>query len=112
MNQIEIYKGKDNQTQIHVAFEGETVWLSIEQMSLLFNKAKATVNEHILNIFKGKELEKEAVIRKIGISDFSTKPTNFYNLDVIISVGYRVKSKQGTQFRQWATQRLKDHLLK
>lgn len=111
MNQIEIYKGKDNQTQVQVKFEDETVWLNIEQMSLLFEKSRATINEHILNIFKQKELEKEQVMRKIGNSDFSTKPTNIYNLDVIISVGYRVNSKRGTQFRQWATQRLKEYLV-
>jgi hypothetical protein len=81
-------------------------------MSELFNKSRSTINEHILNIFKEKELvEREAMI-KIGNSDFSTKPTNFYSLDVIISVGYRVKSAQGTRFRNWATQRLKEYIVK
>jgi hypothetical protein len=87
-------------------------WLTIEQMSGLFNKSRSTINKHILNIFKEKELLEEDTVRKIGNSDFSTKPTNFYNLDVIISVGYRVKSVQGTRFRQWATQRLKESIVK
>ena len=89
-------------------FENKTVWLNIEQMSTLFGKSRSTINEHILHIYEEKELKEVDTMRKIGISDFSTKPTNFYNLDVIISVGYRVKSLQGTQFRQWATQRLRD----
>lgn len=112
MNNFEIYKSSDNQIELQVNLENDTVWLTQEQMSLLFSKSKATINEHILNIFKEKELDKKAVVRKIGISDFSTKPTNFYNLDAIISVGYRVKSQQGTQFRIWASQRLKDYLVK
>jgi len=73
-------------------------------MSLLFGKAKSAINEHVKNIFEEGELVEELVMRKFGNSEFSTKPTNFYNLDVIISVGYRVKSPQGTQFRIWATQ--------
>lgn len=112
MSNIEIYKSADNQIELQVNLENDTVWLTQEQMSLLFSKSKATINEHILNIFKEKELDKKVVVRKIGISDFSTKPTNFYNLDAIISVGYRVKSQQGTQFRIWASKRLKDYLVK
>lgn len=112
MSQIEIYKGEDNQTQIEVSFEGETVWLNQEQMSLLFQKSRSTINEHIKNIYKEAELDEQATKSKFGISEFADKPTFYYNLDVIISVGYRVKSKQGTQFRQWATQRLKDYLFK
>jgi len=81
-------------------------------MAELFNKSRSTVNEHILNIYKEGELIKDAFSRKIGISDFSTKRTNYYNLDAIISVGYRVKSLQGTKFRQWATVRLKEYLVK
>jgi prophage maintenance system killer protein len=110
--EVVIYKGMNGQTAIDVRLDNETVWLTIEQMSLLFEKSRATINEHILNVFKEKELEKEEVMRKIGISDFSTKPTNLYNLDVIISVGYRVSSKRGTQFRIWATNVLRDHLVK
>ncbi len=79
------------------------VRLTIDQMSQLFQKSRSTINEHIINIYNEGELDKEPSLRKIGNSDFSTKPTNHYNLDVIISVGYRVKSHQGTKFRQWAT---------
>ena len=81
-------------------------------MSHLFQKSRSTINEHIINIYNEGELEKEPSLRKIGISDFSTKPTNYYNLDVIISVGYRVKSHQGTKFRQWATLRHKEYIVK
>ncbi len=111
-NQIIIYKSTDGLSELSVHLEDETVWLSIDQMAELFQKSRSTVNEHILNIFKEKELEKESCMRKIGNSDFSTKPTNYYNLDVIISVGYRVKSVQGTRFRQWATLRLKEYIVK
>lgn len=107
-----LYQTEDGQTKIDVRLEDETVWLTIEQMSELFQKSRSTINEHIINIFNEGELDKEASMRKIGISDFSTKPTNFYNLDVIISVGYRVKSHQGTKFRQWATARLKEYIVK
>lgn len=99
-------------THIEVKVEDETVWLTIDQMSELFGKARSTINEHILNIFSEGELLKSESVRKIGNSDFSTKPTNYYNLDVIISVGYRVKSIRGTQFRRWATERLKEYMIK
>jgi len=98
--------------RLDVRLEDKTVWLTIDQMSELFGKSRSTINEHILNIYEEGELEEEATKRKIGISDFSTKPTNFYNLDVIISVGYRVKSIQGTRFRQWATERLHEYIVK
>jgi len=111
-SEIIIYQTEDGNTKIQTRLENETVWLTIEQMAELFQKARSTINEHILNIYKEAELEKETSMRKIGISDFSTKPTNFYNLDVIISVGYRVKSLQGTKFRQWATARLKEYIIK
>ena len=110
--EIIIYQSEDGQTKIQTRLENETVWLTIEQMSELFQKSRSTVNEHILNIYNEGELEKEASMRKIGNSDFSTKPTNYYNLDVIISVGYRVKSVQGTKFRQWATARLREYIVK
>ena len=110
--EILIYENQEGNIKIDVRLEEDTIWLTIEQMSLLFGKAKSTINEHILNIYLEKELYEVSSIRKIGISDFSTKPTNFYNLDVIISVGYRVKSLQGTQFRIWATQRLKEFIVK
>ena len=95
-NEIVIYEGDNGQPKFEVRFENETVWLTIDQMAELFNKSRSTINEHILNIYSEKELIEYGTIRKIGISDFSTKPTNIYNLDVIISVGYRVKSLRGT----------------
>jgi death-on-curing family protein len=114
MNEIEIYQSADNQTQIEVKLEGDSVWLTQQQMAKLFEKNKKTISEHILNIFKEGELVKNSVVRKFQTtaSDGKTYEVAHYNLDVIISVGYRVKSKQGTQFRQWATQRLKDYLVK
>lgn len=111
-DEILIYQSQDGIIKIDVLFENETVWLNIEQMSTLFGKSRSTINEHILHIYEEKELNEVDTMRKIGNSDFSTKPTNFYNLDVIISVGYRVKSHQGTQFRIWATQRLRDYIIK
>jgi len=110
-NQIIIYESDKGQPKIEVRLENETVWLTIEQMAKLFNKGRSTINEHIINIYKEKELLPETSMRKIGNSDFSTKPTNFYNLDVIISVGYRVKSLEGTKFRQWATARIREYLV-
>ena len=111
-SEIVIYKSEDGNIKVDVLFEDETVWLTIDQMSTLFGKSRSTINEHILNVYAEGELSEADTIRKIGNSDFSTKPTNFYNLDVIISVGYRVKSKQGTQFRIWATQRLREYIIK
>lgn len=105
-NQIVIFKTEDEKVSVDVRFEDETVWLTIDDMARLFDKSCSTINEHILNIYAEGELEEKISKRKIGISNFSTKPTNCYNLDVIISVGYRVKSLRGTQFRQWATKRL------
>ncbi len=109
---IVIYQTDDGKNKIDVKLENDTVWLTQDQMALLFDKAKSTINEHIQNIFDEKELQEALVMRKFGNSEFSTKPTNFYNLDVIISVGYRVKSQQGTRFRQWATERLREYIIK
>lgn len=109
---ILIYQTEDGRTQIETQLQDHSVWLTIDQMAALFQKSRSTINEHILNVYEEHELEKEGTLRKIGISDFSTKPVNFYNLDVIISVGYRVKSLQGTKFRQWATARLQEYLVK
>jgi death-on-curing family protein len=97
-----------------VHLKEETVWLTQKQMAVLFDKGIPTINEHIKNIFKEGELKENAVIRKFRITaaDRKTYETNFYNLDVIISVGYRVKSLRGTQFRIWATKTLKEHLVK
>ncbi|MCL2072630.1 MAG: virulence RhuM family protein [Marinilabiliaceae bacterium] len=109
---IIIFKTEDEKISVEVRLENETVWLTIDAMAKLFEKSRSTINEHILNIFAEKELQETDSIRKIGNSDFSTKPTNIYNLDVIISVGYRVKSLRGTQFRQWATKRLNEYIRK
>jgi hypothetical protein len=109
---IIIYQTEDGKTKIETRLENETVWLTIDQMAELFQKSRSTINEHILNIYDEQEIEIEYTMRKIGNSDFSTKPTNYYNLDVIISVGYRVKSHQGTKFRQWATARLREYIVK
>ncbi len=110
-NKIIIYNAEDGQTRIEVKMKGETVWLTQDQMAELFNKAKSTINEHIQNVYDQKELILEETMRKFGISEFSTKPTNYYNLDLILAIGYRVKSTQGIKFRQWATARLKEYLI-
>lgn len=102
--EIIIYLSDDGKINLDVRLENKTVWLTIDQMAELFGKARSTVNEHILNAYTEGEIEEAKAMRKIGNPDFTTKPTNYYNLDVIISVGYRVKSKQGTRFRQWATE--------
>ena len=111
-SKIIIYQTEEGSTKIETRLEDETVWLTIDQMAELFQKSRSTINEHILNIYEEKELDNELSMRKIGNSDFSTKPTNYYNLDVIISVGYRVKSHQGTKFRQWASARLREYIVK
>ncbi len=111
-NQLIIYQTEDGKIKIETHFNDETVWLSIDQIADLFQKSRSTINEHILNIYREFELEKELTMRKIGNSDFSTKPTNYYNLDVIISVGYRVKSHRGVHFRKWATALIKEYLIK
>ena len=116
MSQIEIYKTKDKQTEIEVRFEEETVWLTQQQMSELFRQTKQNISLHINNCYREKELLKSSTVKesltvqKEGSRQVSRK-IDYYNLDVVISVGYRVKSKRGTQFRQWATRRLKDYLV-
>ena len=112
-NQIEIYKSQDGQTQIEVKFGKETVWLSRNQLADLFGRDVKTIGKHVNNVFFEGELEKTAVVANIATTaaDGKVYQVDHYNLDVIISVGYRVKSQQGTQFRQWATQRLKDYLV-
>lgn len=112
MNNFILYKTSDNKVSINVQIQDETVWLTQEQMAELFDKSKKTISEHIRNIYLEGELTELATMRKSGNSGFSTKPTNYYNLDVIISVGYRVKSLRGTQFRQWATKRLREYIIK
>jgi len=114
MSDILIYQTSDGQTGLQVHLDRETVWLTQKQMAHLFEKDVRTVNEHIKNLFKDRELDEASVIRKFRITaaDGKTYDTAHYNLDVIISVGYRVKSKQGTRFRQWATRVLRDHIVK
>lgn len=103
----------DNQNvKLEVNMKDETVWLTQEQMAILFDKAKSTINEHIKNIYKEEELYEKETLTKFGNSEFSDKPTNYYNLDMIISIGYRVKSKNGIIFRKWASKILKDYLVK
>lgn len=115
-NQIEIYQTADNQTALMVRFESETVWLNRQQLSVLFDRDVKTIGKHINNIFEEHELEenrtvaKFATVQKEGTRTVE-RTVEHYNLDVIISVGYRVNSKRGTQFRQWATQRLKEYLV-
>lgn len=119
-NEILIYQSQDGTIKVDVLFEGETVWLSQSQICTLFGKSKATISEHIKRIFEEGELKEEVVVRKYrtttqhGAMEDKTQSheVNYYNLDVIISVGYRVKSQQGTQFRIWATQRLRDYITK
>lgn len=105
---ILIYQNKDGNIKIDVRLEEETVWLTQAQMAQLFGKDKRTISEHISNIFKEGELEENSVVRnfRITATDGKNYDTQHYNLDVIISIGYRVKSPQGTQFRIWAIQRL------
>jgi hypothetical protein len=110
--EIVLYPRDDGAPALEVRLDGDTVWLTQDQMAELFGKAKSTINEHIKNIFEEGELLPERAMRKFGISEFSTKPTNFYNLDAVLAVGYRVKSPQGTQFRIWATERLREYLVK
>jgi death-on-curing family protein len=116
-NQIEIFQGANNEINIEVKFEEDTVWLSQRQMSELFAKDSDTIGLHIKNIYNEGELERIAttedysVVQREGKREVNREIVH-YNLDVIISVGYRVNSKRGTQFRQWATQKLKDYLVK
>jgi len=112
MSEIFFYTTDDGLTKINVQLEDETIWLTHGQMATLFGKAKSTINEHIKNIYEENELSEALTMKKFGISKFQQKAPNYYNLDVIISVGYRVKSIQGTRFRQWATQRLKEYIVK
>ena len=113
-SEIIIYQNSEGNIKIDVRLKEESVWLTQAQMGQLFGKDKRTISEHIGNIFKEGELEENSVVRnfRITAADGKNYDTNHYNLDVIISVGYRVKSPQGTQFRIWATQRLKEYIIK
>jgi len=110
-NEIVLYRPNELAEHIEVRLDEETVWLSQEQLAHLFQRDQSVISRHIRNVFKEGELAEESNMQKMHIP-ISDKPVAFYNLDVIISVGYRVKSKQGTQFRIWATRVLKDYLLK
>lgn len=117
MNKIVIYKTQDKKTEIEVQFEGDTVWLNQMQMAALFNQTKQNISLHIKNCFKERELNKKSTVKETLTVQTEGKRQvkrniEYYNLDVIISVGYRVKSNRGTQFRQWASQRLKEYLIK
>ena len=110
-NQIIIYQAGDDQTQIDVRLENETVWLTTQQMAMLFDREESNIRRHVINVFKEGELEKENNVHFLHVNGVK-KPVPFYNLDVIISVGYRVKSQRGVQFRQWANRVLKQYLIK
>lgn len=119
-SELLIYRNPDGTIKIDVHLVDETVWLSQAHMAELFKKSKKTISEHIRNIFKEGELDEQVVVRKFRIPTLhgaiegktQSSEVQFYNLDVVISVGYRVKSPQGTQFRVWATQRLKEYIIK
>jgi hypothetical protein len=113
-SEIILYQTEDGRARIECRFEGESIWLTQKLMAELFQKDVRTINEHIQNVFEEGELPPDSVIRKFRITaaDGKTYETQHYNLDVVISVGYRVKSARGTQFRIWATQRLREYLVK
>ena len=110
-NKIVIYQVEDGQTRIDVRLENDTVWLTTSQMAMLFDREESNIRRHVINVFKEGELVRENNVQKIHVNGVK-KPVPFYNLDVIISVGYRVKSKRGTAFRIWANKILKDYLVK
>lgn len=110
--QLLLYSSEGDKVYVEVYFYEETFWLTQQGIAELFDSSKSNVSEHLTHIFEDEELEKDTVMRKFGISEFSTKPTNFYNLDAIIAVGYRVNSKKATRFRQWATSTLKEYITK
>ena len=113
-NDIIIYQSEDGETRIDVKFTGETVWLSQQQLCELYNTSKANVSEHIKHIFEDGELEEESVVRKFRTTAADGKSYNvtYYNLDMIISLGYRIRSVIATHFRRWATERLKEYIIK
>ncbi|MBD5226716.1 MAG: cell filamentation protein Fic, partial [Bacteroidales bacterium] len=113
-NQIIIYQSEDGETRIEVKFTGETVWLSQQQLCELYNTSKSNVSEHIKHIFEDGELDEESVVRKFRTTADDGKSYNvtFYNLDMIISLGYRIRSVIATHFRRWATERLKEYIIK
>ena len=110
--EVLLYSDDSGKEFVNVVFMDENFWLTQGGMAELFDSSKSNISEHLSHIFEEGELEKEQCMRKFGISEFSTKPTNFYNLDAIIAVGYRVNSKKATRFRQWATKTLKEYIQK
>lgn len=113
-SEIKIFQSEDGNTEVSVRLENDTVWLSLNQLSTLFGRDKSVISRHINNIFKEKELDKDSAVAKNATTarDGKTYQVDFFNLDVIISVGYRIKSLRGTQFRIWANKVLKEYLLK
>jgi death-on-curing family protein len=117
MSEIEIYRSADNETLVEVTFEKESAWLSLNQIADLFGRDKSVISRHLKNIYAEMELTSDATVAKNATVQMEAgrevlRKIVYYNLDVILSVGYRVSSKKGTQFRQWATQRLNDYLVK
>jgi hypothetical protein len=110
-NSFILYTTPEGEVRLNVLLENETIWLSQEQMSQLFDRERSVITKHIGNVFNEGELEEKSNVQILHISG-SDKPVKFYNLDVIISVGYRVKSQKGTQFRIWATKTLKEYIIK
>jgi len=110
VSEIIIYQAEDGQSALEVQLEQDTVWLNQAQMSELFGRERSVITRHVNNVFREGELDKKSNVQNMHIAN-SDRPVSFYNLDVIISVGYRVKSQRGTQFRQWATRILREHLV-
>lgn len=110
-NDIVLFETKDKEVKLSVPIDGDTVWLSQAQMTELFDIDRTVITKHVNNTFKEKELDKKSNVQKMHIAN-SDRPVQFYSLDVIISVGYRVKSKRGTEFRQWANSVLKQYIIK
>lgn len=112
--EIILYTTPDGESKIEVKLEAETVWLTLDQMATLFQRNKSTISRHVKNVLESGELEERAVVAFFATTatDGKTYQTAFYNLDMIISVGYRVNSYRGVQFRQWATRVLKEYMIK
>ncbi len=111
-NEIVLFETEDEKVKLSVPIQNETVWLTQDQMSELFDTARSSIAYHIGNIFKEKELERDTSVEIFDRSKNSSRPPQYYNLDVIISVGYRVKSQRGIEFRRWANKVLKDYIIK
>lgn len=114
LGEVVLYKTEDGKTALDVRLAGETVWLSLNQIAELFSRDKSVISRHLRNVFETGELSKKSVVAKNATTaaDGKVYQVEYYNLDAILSVGYRVNSKRGTQFRIWATQTLKDHLVR